>query len=498
MGVVIRQSFKSLIVQYLGIVVGYFNIVWLFPKCLPLEEIGLIRFVSEMGIFLAFFAQIGVPNAVNRFYPYFRNKEKNDHGFQFWITITPLIGIIIFSSIFILIKPLFVQYYQTNSPLVIDYFWYFIPFTIIYVYLNITEQYCTSQMRIVVPKLIRDVYLRAAASVLLILTYYKYLSFDQLMFSLCVAYFTGLLINILYIYKFFGINLSYDNTLLKDKKFRKEILWFLGFIIIVGIGSTVVNKIDNIMISGLINLSSFTIYSTALFIATVIEMPYRSISQISTPIVAEAMKKNDLEKVNEIYKKSSINQSLIGIFIFLAIWINADSIFTMMPNGEAFRAGKYVILFIGLSKVFDLLTGVNSAIMGNSKFYYYGIYFMFLLAGIAIFLNNLFIPMYGIVGVGMATAISIFIYASSITFFVKVKTGLHPFSLKTVQLLIISIAAFLLNLVIPSFENIFVDMIVRSTIVLGVYSVINLMAKTSEEMNSTILILLKKVLPVKL
>jgi O-antigen/teichoic acid export membrane protein len=122
---------------------------------------------------------------------------------------------------------------------------------------------------------------------------------------------------------------------------------------------------------------------------------------------------------------------------------------------------------------------------------------MFLLAGIAIFLNNLFIPMYGIVGVGMATAISIFIYASSITFFVKVKTGLHPFSIKTVQLLIISVAAFLLNFVIPSFENIFVDMIIRSTIVLGVYSVINLMAKTSEEMNSTILILLKRVLPIK-
>lgn len=497
MGVVIRQSFKSLIVQYLGIVVGYFNIVWLFPKCLPLEEIGLLRFVTEMGIFLAFFAQIGVPNAVNKFYPYFRNKEKNDNGFQFWVTITPLIGIVLFCGIFILIKPLFVDYYQTNSPLVIDYFWYFIPFTIIFVYLNVSEQYCTTQMRIVVPKLIRDVYLRVATSVLLILTYYKFLSFDQLMLSLCVAYLIGLIINIAYIYKYFGINLTYDNTILKDVKFRNEILWFLGFVIVVGIGSTVVNKIDNIMVSGLINLSSFTIYSTALFIATVIEMPYRSISQISTPIVAEALKSNDLKTVNDIYKKSSINQSLIGIFIFLAVWINADNIFSMMPNGDAFREGKYVILFIGLSKVFDLLTGVNAAIMGNSKFYYYGIYFVFLLAGIAIFLNNLFIPIYGIVGVGIATAISIFIYAGSITFFVKIKTGLHPFSIKTLQLLLVSIAAFMLNLVIPVFENIFVDIFVRSTIVLGVYSAINLMAKTSEEMNNTLLVLFKKIVPIK-
>jgi hypothetical protein len=105
--------------------------------------------------------------------------------------------------------------------------------------------------------------------------------------------------------------------------------------------------------------------------------------------------------------------------------------------------------------------------------------------------------MYGIVGVGMATAISIFIYASSITFFVKVKTGLHPFSMKTLQLLLISVAAFLLNLIIPSFDNIFFDMIVRSIIVLGVYSSINLIAKTSEEMNNTILVLLKKIVPAK-
>lgn len=493
MGIVIRQGFKSLVAQYIGIVIGYLNIIFLFPMCLPLEQIGLTRFILEMGLFLAYFAQIGVPNAVNKFYPYFRDKSKNDHGFQFWISIVPLIGILFFSIIFIFLRPLFIDYFITNSPLVIDYFWYFIPFTIIYVYLNITEQYCSTQFRIVVPKLIRDVYLRLIASVLLLLKYYNIIDFDQLMQLLTVFYFIGLVINIIYIKVLFGINLTPDFTLLKDKSFKKEILYFLGFIIIAGIGSTIVNKIDNIMISGLINLSSFSIYSTALFIATVIEMPYRSISQISAPIVADAMKTNDMKKVDEIYKKSSINQSLIGIFIFLAIWINADSIFSMMPSGEIFKQGKYVILFIGLSKIFDLLTGVNSSILANSKYYYYGLYFMFLLAGVAIVLNYLLIPIYGIVGVGIATAISIFIYASCITFFVKIKIGLHPFSLKTLQLLLIAVFSFLLNLVIPSFENIFVDIIIRSTLILGVYSAVNLITKTSEEMNSTILVLINKI-----
>lgn len=493
MGIVIRQGFKSLVAQYIGIVIGYLNIIFLFPMCLPLEQIGLTRFILEMGLFLAYFAQIGVPNAVNKFYPYFRDKTKNDHGFQFWISFVPLIGILFFSIVFILLRPLFIDYFITNSPLVIDYFWYFIPFTIIYVYLNITEQYCSTQFRIVVPKLIRDVYLRLIASALLLLKYYNYINFDQLMQLMTVFYFIGLVINIVYIKMLFGINLKPDFSLLKDKSFKKEILYFLGFIIIAGIGSTIVNKIDNIMISGLINLSSFSIYSTALFIATVIEMPYRSISQISAPIVAEAMKTRDMKKVEDIYKKSSINQSLIGIFIFLAIWINADSIFSMMPSGEIFKQGKYVILFIGLSKIFDLLTGVNSSILANSKYYYYGLYFMFLLAGVAILLNYLLIPIYGIVGVGIATAISILIYASCITFFVKIKEKIHPFSKQTITLLIVGIICFVLNLAIPKLDAIFIDIIVRSSLVLGIYSLSNYFLKTSEEMNYTILSLLKKI-----
>ena len=70
-----------------------------------------------MGLFLAYFAQIGVPNAVNRFYPYFRNKDKNDQGFQFWIFFVPLIGIVLFSTIFIFLRPLFVLSFEKNSPL---------------------------------------------------------------------------------------------------------------------------------------------------------------------------------------------------------------------------------------------------------------------------------------------------------------------------------------------------------------------------------------------
>lgn len=486
MGVVIRQSFKSVVVQYLGIIIGYINIVWLFPKCLPLDQIGLVRFILEMGFLLACFAQIGVPNAINKFYPYFRDPENNDHGFQFWMSAIPVVGIVLFSIIFILIRPLFISSFQENSPLVLDYYWYFIPFTIIYVYLNITEQYCSTQLRIVVPRIIRDVYLRAGTSLVLIMSFVGWLSFDQLMVGLVILYFSALAVNIYYIHLLKGINLKPDFGIMKDKALRKQIIYFLGFIIIVGIGSTIVTKIDSYMISSLIDLSNFTVYSTALFIATVIEMPYRSISQISMPIVADAMKDKDMVKLDSIYKKSSINQTILGIFIFLLIWINTDNIFEMMPNGHEFKGGKYVILFIGLSKLFDLLTGVNAAIIANSKFYYYGIYFMFLLTGLAITLNYLLIPSYGIVGVGIATAVSILVYNILITVMLRIKIGLQPFTGKTVILLGVGIAMFLVNMALPDLKNIYLDIAYRSTLILGAYSLATYILNISPEMNNTV------------
>jgi len=55
--------------------------------------------------------------------------------------------------------------------------------------------------------------------------------------------------------------------------------------------------------------------------------------------------------------------------LFLGIWCNIDSIFELIPNGEIYSPGKWVVFYIGLSKLFDMATGVNQEIVGTSKYY---------------------------------------------------------------------------------------------------------------------------------
>ena len=74
-----------------------------------------------------------------------------------------------------------------------------------------------------------------------------------------------------------------------------------------------------------------------------------------------------------------MNQLLIGGFLFILIWGNVNNIFQIMPHGEIYQKGKYVIFLIGISKVFDAATGINAAILSYSKYYYYLLIFIFLL-----------------------------------------------------------------------------------------------------------------------
>ncbi len=106
-----------------------------------------------------------------------------------------------------------------------------------------------------------------------------------------------------------------------------------------------------------------------MFIAVIIEIPKRSLSQVLIPLVVQANKDHDIKTLNVLYKKSSINQFLIGTMIFLIIWLNIDSLFSLIPNGDIYRQGKWVVFLISLAKLFDMLTGINAEIVGTSRYY---------------------------------------------------------------------------------------------------------------------------------
>ena len=81
MGIIIRQSIWISVFSYLGVLLGYANIVLLMPQFLDVEQIGSVRFIQSTSALFVQFAQVGISPSLLRFYPIFSQRFSNMGGF---------------------------------------------------------------------------------------------------------------------------------------------------------------------------------------------------------------------------------------------------------------------------------------------------------------------------------------------------------------------------------------------------------------------------------
>jgi O-antigen/teichoic acid export membrane protein len=214
-------------------------------------------------------------------------------------------------------------------------------------------------------------------------------------------------------------------------------------IIIAGSVGSIILGIDKFMIGELKAIENVAYYGVAIYIASVIGVPARSMHQITNPITAKLLNDNDNDGLNELYKKSSLNLFIIGGLIFLLIVLNINQLYELIP--EKFSGGLLVVFIVGIAKLADNIIGNNNAILFNSDYYKVVLVLGVLLAITTVILNLILIPKFGINGAAFATFISIVAYNASKLIFVYSKFNMSPFTSntgKTLVLILVLIALF--------------------------------------------------------
>lgn len=449
MGIIIRQSIKTSIVSYLGVAIGTFNILFLYPKFLLPDQIGLIRLLQDFPILFATFFQLGSANLTERFYVYFTSEGEKDKGLPFVLFALPLLGFLLFLLGQFFFYDQIVELYRETSPVFSDFFILVIPLTLIMMYIGVLEAYARVNYRIVVPAIVREIFLRVFFSLIVFLYAIKFISSEILIYLFVAAYFLALLALFAYVNKLKSISFRPDFSGF-NKKIIKEMVAFVAFLLPGMAGSMIASKIDTIMLGYMTNLSDTGVYSLAYFIGAVVETPKRALSQISIPIITRAWKEGDRNELIMIYRKSSLHLLIAGGLIFLFIWINIKELFMLMPNGERYATGTGIVFFIGLSRVFDMATGVNGELIVYSKWFRVNLYMVILLSVLTVYFNYLFIPIYGIEGAALATLISISIYNLSKFVFLYYKEKIHPFQVNLLKVLAFLVLAYFSTLYLPT------------------------------------------------
>lgn len=460
------------IISYAGVVIGYLNKILLFPNFLKTDEVGLANTLVSVAVVYAQLSALGMPNIILKFFPYFQDKAKRHHGFIFWTSLLVALGFLFVTLLFFLFCPVVVSYYSENSPLLVEYYYYLIPLGAASVFFQLYDSYLRSLLKTVVPALISDIVHRLFVTLSISLYAIGWVDFQQFVMIYVGLNCAGALLLVFYLLflRQFFIMPFFSPRI---RKLRRIVMVFGLFSILSSAGIALMNSIDSLMLAGLMKhgMHYAGIYTTAMFMSSVMLVPYRSMLKISSPIVSQFWKEKNMEKLEDLYKKFTLTNIIIGGFVFLLLWVNIDNIFRFMPSEYA--SGKYVFLFIGLGRFIDMVCGLNGVILLTSKKYRYDLIFILVLIFTMIGFNYVFIKMLnmGMNGAAIATMLCVIIYNMLRIGFVRYYFRMHPFQAKDLVVVVIAGICLLVNYFIPYMGNLYADAVVR-TVMTGVLFVL--------------------------
>jgi O-antigen/teichoic acid export membrane protein len=424
MGIVQKDAFRTTVISYIGILLGYINKGLLFIIILTEEQIGLISLLIAVGTLFAQLSGFGTAFTTLKFLPIFKNSERQHYGFFSFVFRMIIWGTIITSVGFILLRPFIENLYIDKSPEFVDYYWWIFPIGIGYVFYLLFEAYLRSFYRNILSVFSYEILLRLGVTVSLMLYWSQNISFDSFVKINSLIYLLPPLILMIYLSKQNELVVSTKNIDI-SKRFQRLMTQFSTYNYINSLGVVLVVSLDVMMIAQMMGAAETGVYATVVFVASALLVPSRSLVRISAPLVSEYWKSRKMSEMNSLYKKTGAVSLFLGLSGFIVIWLNIDLLFSFLK--PEFQPGIWVFFTLMLGRFFELFFGLTGIIFSTSKKYKYDIYFTLLLVVLVFGLNLVFIPKWGIVGASVSTAIALMIYNVGRFLFIYKSYGLNPF-----------------------------------------------------------------------
>lgn len=494
MGIIIKQSIKGTFYAYLGVFIGFITSGILFPKFLTVDQVGLINLLVAYAIVFAQIGSLGMNYVTTRLFPFFRNKEIRHNNYFIILILVAVTGYVLVSSGLAIFKPLIIERNIEKSLLFTDYINLLFPFIFFYLIFSVIDNYIKVLYNATLGILAKELIIRLIVLVVFVLYIVKFLKFNAFINVYVYANVIPVLVLLIYIWKQkqFFLKPTGDWAIFHQ---QKKSMFFVGLTgIIAGFSSIIISTIDRIMVNSYEGLGNTGVYSIGLYFATLILIPSRSLVKISSALIADAWKTNEVSKIKEIYTKSSINQFIIALLLFIGIYINMDAVIAII--GEEYSAAEQVILFLAIGNLVHMGTGVNGTIIETSVYYRYQTYFIIIMGVLVIASNFVLIPAFGIIGAACASSISLVLVNLIRCIFLYMKFKMHPFSIQFIPVILIGIITYFSANYLPGHHNPFISILIKGTFVLTVYSVLIYITRVSKDINSTAQLIVRRFLEV--
>jgi O-antigen/teichoic acid export membrane protein len=479
MGVIQRQSIKNTISSYVGIGLGFLSLLVIQPRFLTPEEIGLSRFLYATSVLLASFFPLGVTNMTIKFFPHFKNAQKGHHGFAGFMLLFPLVGYVITAAALLLFKEFITDQYRRESPVFIEYFNYIFLFSLVIGFINVISTYLNSLFKSTVPSYLNDVFTRLGFILLIFLHYKGYLNLQQFILAYIGVYVVQLLLLVVYLVKEDGLRLKPDKDFFANQDIKGMVMFGL-LLAVPGIASLGLKTLDTVMLGKFYSPAFVGIYAIVSFIPTIIETPLNALERIATTRISHALAENKVEEVRDIFYKSVRYMTLVGCFLF--VMVNTNIAYLLQLVGKDFEQGAGVVWIISAGSLVTMMGGANNAIIFYSSKHWQGALLLSLLVLFTFASNMILIPLLGINGAALSTALSVSIYTIIKQIIIFQRFGFFPYHIDVFKSVFIVTLCVGINYLLPELSNPIMNIVMRGLMLGGVFAAMTFALKIVPEL----------------
>ena len=449
----------------MGFVFGGLTVL-LYTKygVLTKEQVGLTKVMVDFASLAVAFSTLGLLPVLYKFYPYFNdNLSKKKNELLTIIFVGCLIGFFLFSVVGYFIKPLVVKKYNTNSPLVVDYYLYLYIFALGMVLFSVFEILAYVKHRSIISNFLKETALRFITLLLMILLLCHLISFNNfiLFYSLQVLFLFVILF--LYLKQKDAIHFHFSISRVTKKFWKKmlsmQLLVYSGLIII-----TLTSVIDAFILGAKKGGNAVGDFALAQYGANLVSVPQKAIMGASIGILTFAWKNKNLTEISRIYSRSCINLSLMALFLFGNIWLNVIPLIDALNIDATWKLGMNTMFFICIARTIDASTGLNGIIIGTSTFWRFDFITGMILLAIRLPTAFYFISKFGLIGSAYSDIISIIIYNLIRFEYLRRKFNMQPFNYKNIVAIVLAVSCYFAAFYCCNNLNGFVGIICRASI----------------------------------
>jgi O-antigen/teichoic acid export membrane protein len=465
MGSIKKQGITNTIISYIGISIGFLNLVILQPFMLKPEELGLTRIIFSFTLLIGTLFPVGLNYLTVKFFPLFKNKANGHNGYFGLLLLLALVGFLLISLIVFIARDTILEKYS-GAPLFVEYFSFVFPISFCVGFTTVITGYCNALFKSSVPSFLNEVYLRCFTTIIVCLYFLKLITFPLFITLYASSYAIQLLVMLLYVKFLKALTLKINWSFFKSQPLR-EIFRYTLLLALAALASMGIRNIDVMLVGSYLSLDAVAVYSLGMVIGGLIEIPVNSLGRIADSKISDAIQRGDMKMVGIVYNKSVKYLVLFGGILFVLLFANVSDAIFFLP--QKYHEAKWVILIIGFSAFINMATGVNSSILYFSHKYVTATVLLFAMILISVVLNVCLIPRFGIEGSALATAIAMILYNVAKFYLIKKHFHLQPYDKSVIKLFFIILSCGLLVLILPYFENKVLSIAIRSIVLTSVF-----------------------------